>query len=150
MVLRTVICILVLLPGWPCAAQSGSDFILGLTSTFDAAENQLLVDVSIDNAGGDMQAFNIDVCHDSSLLTPDAILCGPPLQALNGGTGPALALSYIDAYGGIVYGVVFSSFGGSETIPIGSYPQMFQIRYDLIGAQAIDSELCFCDIPPLQ
>lgn len=148
MVLRTVICILVLLPGWPCAAQSGSDFILSLTSTFDAAENQLRVDVSIDNAGGDMQGFNIDVCHDSSLLTPDAILCGPPLQALNGGTGPGLVLPYIDAYGGIVYGVVFSNFGGSETIPIGSYPQMFQIRYDLIGAQAIDSELCFCDIPP--
>ena len=62
--------------------------------------------------------------------------------------GPGLVLPYIDAYGGIVYGVVFSSFGGSETIPIGSYPQMFQIRYDLIGAQAIDSELCFCDIPP--
>lgn len=146
--LRVAICILVLSPGWPCAAQSGSDFILGLTSTFDTAENQLLVDVSIDNNGGDMQGFNIDVCHDSSLLTPDAILCGPPLQALNGGTGPGLVLPYIDSYGGIVYGVVFSSFGGSETIPIGSYPQMFQIRYDLIGAQAIESELCFCDIPP--
>ena len=132
----------------PVIAQSGSDFTLTLTSTFDASANQLWVDVAIDNAGGDMQGFNIDVCHDSNLLTPDAILCGPPLQALNGGMGPGLVLPYIDAYGGIVYGVVFSNFGGSETIPIGFYPQMFQIRYDLTGTAAIDSELCFCDISP--
>ncbi|MBT7639860.1 MAG: hypothetical protein HN598_05185, partial [Planctomycetes bacterium] len=86
----------------PVIAQSGSDFTLTLTSTFDASANQLWVDVAIDNAGGDMQGFNIDVCHDSNLLTPDAILCGPPLQALNGGMGPGLVLPYIDAYGGIV------------------------------------------------
>ena len=147
MLLRTVLLMLWLLPGMPCIAQSGSDFILAMTSTFDTAANQLLVDVSIDNAGGDMQAFNIDVCHDSSLLSPDAILCGPPLQVLNGGTGPGLVLPYISSEG-IVYGVVFSAFGASETIPIGFYPQMFQIRYDLIGAQAIESELCFCNIPP--
>lgn len=146
-VLRATICMLVLSPGLPCAAQSGSDFILGMTSTFDATENQLLADISIDNNGGDMQGFNIDVCHDSTLLTPDAILCGPPLQALNGGTGPGLILPYISSEG-IVYGVAFSAFGASETLPIGFYPQMFQVRYDLNAVQAIESELCFCNIPP--
>ena len=132
----------------PIGAQSGSDFVLALSGTYDASETILLVDVSIDNNGGDMQGFNIDVCHDEGILDPKAIFYGPEIQALNGGSGPAFIFSYIDAPGGIVYGVVFSGFGGNEVLPIGFYRQLFQIHYDLVAGVTIDTELCFCNIPP--
>ena len=130
----------------PLGAQSSSSLQL-VDSGMVAGEIGTVDVVLVTNESDLIQGFNIDVCHDESVLDVLSIDLGPGLLLLNNGDGPDFIETYPDTAGGVVFGCIFSIFAlpGIGLEP-DTYSPLFTIVYQAANVVPAVTTLEFCDI----